>query len=101
MWNTGPTGYREDCDIAYQVPAASGSHGGADMEIVTEFLRFVREGGVTDTSPVAARMSVAAGYMATRSLRDGGTPYDVPALDPDLAAYFDRGQTEPGSAPGQ
>ncbi|MEV0823928.1 Gfo/Idh/MocA family protein [Nonomuraea rubra] len=101
VWNTGPTGYRDDCDIAYKVPAASGSHGGADMEIVTEFLRFVREGGVTDTSPVAARMSVAAGYMATMSLRDGGMPYDVPALDADLAAYFDRGQTEPGSASGQ
>jgi hypothetical protein len=37
-------------------------------------------------------MSVAAGYMATMSLRDGGMPYDVPPLDADLAAYFDHGQ---------
>ncbi|TMR10682.1 Gfo/Idh/MocA family oxidoreductase [Nonomuraea turkmeniaca] len=92
VWNTGPTGYRGDCDIAYKVPPAQGSHGGADAEIVAEFCRFVRDGGATDTSPVAARMSVAAGYMATMSLRDGGMPYDVPPLDPELAAYFDDGQ---------
>jgi predicted dehydrogenase len=92
VWNTGPTGYRDDCDIAYKVPLAEGSHGGADAEIIGEFRRFVQEGGATDTSPVAARMSVAAGYMATMSLRDGGMPYDVPPLDPDLAAYFAGGQ---------
>ncbi|MFI6995366.1 Gfo/Idh/MocA family protein [Nonomuraea wenchangensis] len=95
VWNTGPTGYRDDCDIAYKVPPAEGSHGGADAEIIGEFRRFVREGGATDTSPVAARMSVAAGYMATMSLRDGGMPYDVPPLDPGLAAYFANGQREP------
>ncbi|NUW37402.1 Gfo/Idh/MocA family oxidoreductase [Nonomuraea sp. SMC257] len=93
VWNTGPTGYRGDADVTYRVPDAHGGHGGADTEIVTEFLRFVREGGTTDTSPVAARMSVAAGYQATMSLRDGGTPYDVPALDPELVAYFEAGQT--------
>ncbi|MFF5207955.1 Gfo/Idh/MocA family protein [Streptosporangium sp. NPDC000396] len=92
VWNTGPTGYRNDCDIAYKVPDADGGHGGADPGILGEFCRFAREGGVTDTSPVAARMSVAAGYMATMSLRDGGMPYDIPPLDPELIAYFDRGQ---------
>ncbi|MEU7001005.1 Gfo/Idh/MocA family oxidoreductase [Nonomuraea sp. NPDC046570] len=90
VWNTGPSGYREDCDIAYRVPEAPGGHGGADPQIIAEFVRFVREGGTTDTSPVAARMSVAAGYLATRSLREGGVPYDVPPLDPELVAYFDR-----------
>ncbi|WP_084964509.1 Gfo/Idh/MocA family protein [Thermoactinospora rubra] len=93
VWNTGPSSYRADCDIAYRVPDATGSHGGADAEVIREFARFVREGGVTDTSPVSARMSVAAGYMATMSLREGGVPYDVPPLDPELVAYFDRGQT--------
>ena len=95
VWNTGPSGYRGDGDIAYRVPDATGSHGGADTNIMREFCGFVRDGGVTDTSPVAARMSVAAGYMATMSLRDGGMPYDVPPIDPELAAYFDRGQLEP------
>ncbi|MEV4838818.1 Gfo/Idh/MocA family oxidoreductase [Nonomuraea sp. NPDC049486] len=88
VWNTGPTGYRPDADITYRVPDATGSHGGADTRIIEEFARFAREGGPVDTSPVAARMSVAAGYMATRSLRDGGAPYDVPPLDPSLVAYF-------------
>ena len=92
VWNTGPTGYRADADIAYRVPDAAGSHGGADGAIMAEFARFVRDGGATDTSPVAARMSVAAGYMATLSLRDGGTPLEVPPLDPALIEYFDRGQ---------
>ncbi|MDA0634898.1 Gfo/Idh/MocA family oxidoreductase [Nonomuraea sp. MCN248] len=97
VWNTGPTGYRDDCDLAYEVPAADGSHGGADVRIIAEFCRFAREGGHTDTSPVAARMSVAAGHAATLSLRDGGMPYDVPPLDPGLAAYFDNGQAEPAT----
>jgi len=55
----------------------------------------VREGGRTDTSPLAARMAVAAGYMATLSLRDGGRPYDVPPLDPALDAYFENCQVMP------
>jgi predicted dehydrogenase len=92
VWNTGPTGYRKDADAVYRVPEAKGSHGGADQRIIEEFCRFVREGGVTDTSPVAARMSVAAGALATRSLREGGMPYDVPELEPELLAYFDGGQ---------
>jgi predicted dehydrogenase len=98
VWNTGPTGYREDCDIAYGVPSGEGSHDGSDVLIMQEFARFVRDGGPTDTSPIAARMSVAAGYMATVSLRDGGQPYDVPALDPGLIAYFENGQVEVGAA---
>ncbi|MER7196811.1 oxidoreductase [Streptomyces sp. CB01635] len=97
VWNTGPTGYRKDADIVYRVPEAKGSHGGADERIIGEFCRFVREGGVTDTSPVAARMSVAAGALATRSLREGGMPYDVPELEPELLAYFDGGQLTRGA----
>ena len=93
VWNRGPSKYRDDCDVVYRVPDAQGGHGGADELIMEEFARFVRDGGLTDTSPVAARMAVAAGYQATVSLRDGGTPLDVPPLDPELVAYFDRGQT--------
>lgn len=92
VWNTGPTGYRSDADVTYRVPEATGSHGGADRLIIEEFIRFVREGGVTDTSPVAARMAVAAGFMATRSLREGGVPYDIPPLDPALVEYFESGR---------
>lgn len=59
-----------------------------------------REGGAKDTSPVAARMSVAAGCLATRSLREGdSTPQDVPALDPELLAYVEAGQEHPAPRP--
>ncbi|MFJ4716708.1 Gfo/Idh/MocA family protein [Streptomyces sp. NPDC088785] len=96
VWNTGPSGYRADADAVHRVPDATGSHGGADGSIVAEFCRFARDGGATDTDPVAARMSVAAGALATRSLRTGGTPYDVPPLDPRLRAYFANGQVPRG-----
>jgi hypothetical protein len=67
---------------------ARGSHGGADPKIVGEFLRFVREGGGTDTSPLAARESIAAGCAATESLRHGGIPQRVPPVPARLAGYF-------------
>jgi hypothetical protein len=35
---------------------------------------------------------VAAGVQATASLRAGGEPLEVPPLDPELGAYFERGQ---------
>jgi predicted dehydrogenase len=82
-------------DETFIVPAiATGSHGGADGLLVAEFLRFVREGGVTETSPVAAREAVAAGILATQSLRTDGSAIAVPPLPGDLVAYFDRGQVE-------
>ncbi|MEU4272932.1 Gfo/Idh/MocA family oxidoreductase [Streptomyces sp. NPDC026092] len=98
VWNTGPSEYRPGADAVHQVPEATGGHGGADEKIIEEFCRFAREGGATDTSPVAARMSVAAGFMATRSLREGGTAHDVPPLDPTLITYFASGQHRPTPA---
>ncbi|MEV6103728.1 Gfo/Idh/MocA family oxidoreductase [Streptomyces sp. NPDC051940] len=94
VWNSRRSGYRADADEVHEIPAAqdSAGHGGADPLLIDEFVRFVRDGGTTDTSPVAARMAVAAGVRATESLRDGGTPRPVPAPDPELAAYFARGQ---------
>lgn len=92
VWNARRSGYRSDADAEHTVPGEAGTHGGADTLIIDEFCRFVRHGGATDTSPVAARMSVATGVQATRSLRDGGTPYDIPPLPADLVAWFERGQ---------
>ncbi|MEU4602813.1 Gfo/Idh/MocA family oxidoreductase [Kribbella sp. NPDC023972] len=93
VWNSKRSGYREDADLVVEIPAADGGHAGADPRLVDEYVRFVREGGATLTSPVAARAAVAAGYAATTSLRDNGTPIDVPPLDPALVTYFDNGQT--------
>lgn len=53
------------------------------------------DGGDTDVSPISARAAVAAGVLATRSLRSGSVPFDVPELDAELADYFHRGQHNP------
>ena len=53
-------------------------HGGADGFIVEDFLRFVRTGETTGIPLAAARACVVTGCMATRSLREGGKPYDIP-----------------------
>ncbi|WP_406334862.1 Gfo/Idh/MocA family oxidoreductase [Streptomyces sp. NBC_00203] len=94
VWNSRRSGQRDRADAEYRVPEAdeNTAHGGADPLLIDEFLRFAREGGRTDTSPVAARMAVAAGFRATESLRDGGTAREVPPLARDLVAYFERGQ---------
>lgn len=89
VWNRHRSGYREDADLSVPVAASDeGLHGGADRSLVDEFLRFVAVGGATETSPVAAREAVASASAATRSLRAGGTPVGVPALDPALVDYF-------------
>ncbi len=82
-------------DETFAVPVVSESgHGGADGLLIAEFLRFVRDGGLTETSPVAAREAVAAGILATQSLRGDGSALEVPPLSSDLVAYFDRGQVD-------
>ncbi|MGH3383569.1 MAG: Gfo/Idh/MocA family protein [Nocardioidaceae bacterium] len=91
VW-TRRSGYRAGGDRTVTVPESAGTHGGADASIMAEFLRFVREGGPTLTSPVAARDAVAAGCAATRSLRCGGTPQDVQPISADVSNWFADGQ---------
>jgi predicted dehydrogenase len=89
VWNARRSGYRVEADVTVEIgPGDAERHGGADERLVAEFLRFAAEGGRTETSPVAAREAVAAGVAATVSMRDGGRPVAVPAVDPELAAYF-------------
>ncbi len=71
-----------------EIGPSEGGHGGADPATVAEFLRYIRDGGATDTSPVAGRYAVAAGCAAAESLRNGGNTVTVPAVPDDLAAYF-------------
>ncbi|MET7303756.1 Gfo/Idh/MocA family oxidoreductase [Embleya sp. NPDC005575] len=91
VWNRRSE-YRAEADVVVRVHTPPGTHGGADPMLVEEFLGFVRKGGATVTSPVAAREAVAAGYAATMSLRDGGRAIDVDPVDPGVAAYFADGQ---------
>lgn len=79
-------------DHVHNLWPLAGSHGGSDPNIVKEFVAFVRQGIPTNTSPVAARHSVATGVMGAESIRSGNEPRDIPQLDPDLVAYFENGQ---------
>ncbi len=79
-------------DAIYNIGQTTGGHAGSDPRIVQAFVDFVRDDTQPNTSPVAARYSVAAGIMGTDSLRDGCTPRMVPDLDPKLIEYFDNGQ---------
>ena len=88
LWNTRSDRYVAEGDEVFTISHKTGGHGGGDPNIVAEFVRYVREGGAIKTSPVAARYSVAAGCMATESLRNGSVPMTVPKLDADLLAYF-------------
>ncbi|MFC4495458.1 Gfo/Idh/MocA family protein [Streptomyces ovatisporus] len=100
VWNSRRSGYREDADETVVIPQPqdthADAHGGADRRLVEEFLEFAADGGTTETSPVAAREAVAAGHAATRSLRAGSVPVEVPALPDELTAYFAQGQPSAG-----
>ncbi|WP_194923642.1 Gfo/Idh/MocA family protein [Catenulispora pinisilvae] len=98
VWNRRGD-YRPEPDLTVPVQTPQGTHGGADPLLVAEFLEFVRHGGTTLTSPVAAREAVATGYAATMSLRDGSSPRDIDPVADDLAEYFATGQTESGQVP--
>lgn len=71
-WNTGSQ------EIV--IEPISGTHGGADPQIVSDFLSFVRTGKRNGATPWDARQAVAVGYLGTRSLREGNVPFDVPPL---------------------
>jgi len=94
VWNKRRSGYREDADKTIAIQAGTSGHGGADAGLVMEWLRFVAEGGPTETSPLAAREAVAAGVAATNSIRTGGRPVTVSAPRPELAAYFTAHQVK-------
>ncbi len=88
LWNKR-SGYNKDADAQYPIETEGGTHGGADPKIVSEFLQYARDGIPTTTSPIAARNSVAAGYLATQSLRHGGIPFDVPPPPAQAVSYFE------------
>lgn len=84
LW-TKRCGRNLDACKRIEIPKHEGSHGGADELIVDDFLRFLSTGESDGAKPLDARMSVAAGFMATRSLRHGNRPMDVPAYERVLA----------------
>jgi predicted dehydrogenase len=75
-------------DAEYTIEGVESGHSDADFITMSEFLAHVGAGAPTVLSPVAARESVAAGVLATTSLRSGSVPFDVPPLDPEITRYF-------------
>ena len=92
VWNTRSQDGYVAADLEIEIEAADGGHGGADPRLIAEFLRFAAQGGDTETSPVAARAAVAAGVLATESLRTDGSARTVPELGEELLAYFAANQ---------
>jgi predicted dehydrogenase len=88
LWNKRRDRYAAQADEEFVIPEDSGSHGGADPRIVAEFIRYLRDGGKVETSPIAARYAVAAGFAATQSLRNNSQPVKVPPLSKKLATKF-------------
>lgn len=86
------TVFKEHGDEEIPIPTAEGGHYGADPALLSEFLKFVREGIPTETSPVAAREAVAAASLATQSMRGNGSAIAVPPLPDEVRRYFDNGQ---------
>lgn len=80
LWNRRSDRHRPDGDERFVLEPQSGGHGGADPVMIRQFLAYLR--GETDPScsPLAARTSVAAGYQATQSIRQGGAVLDVPPV---------------------
>ena len=75
---------RQLSDRTYTIKQAIGGHGGADPVICKDFVEMCLDGKDPVASPIAGRMSVAAGVCAAHSLRQGGTPVDVPPLPKTL-----------------
>ena len=92
IWNTRSQNGYVEADLEVEITAADGGHGGADPRLIAEFLRFAVAGGPTETSPVAARAAVAAGVLATESLRTDGSTKTVPELRDELLVYFAANQ---------
>ncbi|WP_375387535.1 Gfo/Idh/MocA family protein [uncultured Amnibacterium sp.] len=71
-------------DLEVPIEGEGEGHEQADALTMGEFLRHVATGAPTTVTAVAARDAVAAGALAALSLRDGGTPRDIPPLPPGV-----------------
>lgn len=91
IWNSRRSGAGKPNEVEV-IERGDGGHGGADPNLIAEFIRFARSGGQTEVSTIAARQAVATGYYGALSIRDGGVQKEIPALDPELIRYFDEGQ---------
>ena len=81
LWNKR-SGYSREGHVVFEIPNIEGSHGGADPQMVEDFLNFLRGSPTMSATPIDARMAVAAGYCGTESIRNGIKSYDIPPPSP-------------------
>ncbi|UKD56729.1 Gfo/Idh/MocA family oxidoreductase [Amycolatopsis sp. FU40] len=87
VWNRRRN-WARDGDREYPIDGVASGHEDADLLTMKEFLRYAVHGDPPELSPIAAREAVAAGALATESLRSGSVPIDVPPLPEKVAAHF-------------
>lgn len=83
VWNRRRT-WSAEGDREYRLDGVAEGHDDADQLTMREFLLYVSAGEKPTLSPVAAREAVAAGDYATRSLRSGSVPLDIPAVPAEI-----------------
>jgi len=79
LWNRR-MGYQEQGNEVFRIPEVEGGHGGADPQMIQDFLNFLRGEPTVGASTLDARMSVAVGCCATDSLRSENHPREIPPV---------------------
>lgn len=79
VWTRRSNSWREYSNVTYDIKETEGSHSGADPNICRDFVELVLHGKQPLSTPLAGRMSVAAGCAATESIRSGGKVVEVAA----------------------
>jgi predicted dehydrogenase len=88
LWNDRKVdAFRLHGDATFRTPPVKGGHGGSDPAIVRSFFAVLRGEGLPNSSPQAARYSIAVGCAGAASIRSGGMPMDVPVLQEELEHY--------------
>ncbi|MCF7838604.1 MAG: Gfo/Idh/MocA family oxidoreductase [Candidatus Marinimicrobia bacterium] len=80
LWDDRKGGFRLHGDATFRTSPGQGGHGGSDPAIVRSFFAALRGQGTPNSTPQAARYSVATGCLGADSIRSGGLPFAVPAL---------------------
>ena len=70
-------GYAESGDEVFPIPYVEGSHGGADPQLLEDFVKFLRGEPSKGATVRDARLAVATGCQGAVSLRSGSRALDV------------------------
>ena len=74
-------------DREYKIKPAQGGHGGADPQICRDFVDMLVHDKTPKATPLAGRMSVAAGVAATESIRNNSKLVEIPEIPEDLKDF--------------